>query len=166
MKAKINDIYRIVEDSFTACEVERLISELEVLLEIKEKGRVRIVRHIFFLSHPWTHFLLIHMSHQSHFWIHIVTRRQEQIPNPFISYTRLEYWTQKDWKENAYSLTLHRRKLRTAQREAQKNDDEQSKPGKTLQAMTVWNYNTNAIEILELVPQRCKINPWHFKRAS
>ena len=36
MKAKINDIYRIVEDSFTACEVERLISELEVLLEIKE----------------------------------------------------------------------------------------------------------------------------------
>ena len=38
MKAKINDIYRIVEDSFTACEVERLISELEVLLEIKEKA--------------------------------------------------------------------------------------------------------------------------------
>ena len=37
MKAKINDIYRIVEDSFTACETERLISELEVLLEIKEK---------------------------------------------------------------------------------------------------------------------------------
>ena len=38
MKAKINDIYRIVEDSFTACETERLISELEVLLEIKEKA--------------------------------------------------------------------------------------------------------------------------------
>jgi len=38
MKAKINDIYRIVEDSFTSCEVERLISELEVLLEIKEKA--------------------------------------------------------------------------------------------------------------------------------
>ena len=38
MKAKLNDIYRIVEDSFTACEVERLISELEVLLEIKEKA--------------------------------------------------------------------------------------------------------------------------------
>ena len=38
MKAKINDIYRIVEDSFTACEIERLISELEVLLEIKEKA--------------------------------------------------------------------------------------------------------------------------------
>ena len=37
MKAKINDIYRIVEDSFTACEVERLISELEDLLEIKEE---------------------------------------------------------------------------------------------------------------------------------
>ena len=37
MKAKINNIYRIVEDSFTACEVERLISELEVLLEIKER---------------------------------------------------------------------------------------------------------------------------------
>ena len=37
MKAKINNIYRIVEDSFTACDVERLISELEVLLEIKEK---------------------------------------------------------------------------------------------------------------------------------
>lgn len=36
MKAKLNDIYRIVEDSFTACETERLISELEVLLEIKE----------------------------------------------------------------------------------------------------------------------------------
>jgi hypothetical protein len=36
MKAKINDIYRIVEDSFDACETERLISELEVLLEIKE----------------------------------------------------------------------------------------------------------------------------------
>lgn len=38
MKAKINDIYRIVEDSFTACEVERLISELQTLLEIKEKA--------------------------------------------------------------------------------------------------------------------------------
>lgn len=38
MKAKLNDIYRIVEDSFDACEVERLISELEVLLEIKEKA--------------------------------------------------------------------------------------------------------------------------------
>ena len=38
MKAKLNDIYRIVEDSFTACETERLISELEVLLEIKEKA--------------------------------------------------------------------------------------------------------------------------------
>ena len=38
MKAKINDIYRIVEDSFAPCEVERLISELEVLLEIKEKA--------------------------------------------------------------------------------------------------------------------------------
>jgi len=38
MKAKINDIYRIVEDSFDACEIERLISELEVLLEIKEKA--------------------------------------------------------------------------------------------------------------------------------
>lgn len=37
MKAKINDIYRIVEDSFNACEVERLISELETLLEIKEE---------------------------------------------------------------------------------------------------------------------------------
>lgn len=37
MKAKVNDIYRIVEDSFDACETERLISELEVLLEIKEK---------------------------------------------------------------------------------------------------------------------------------
>mgnify|MGYP003441722041 FL=1 len=37
MKAKLNDIYRIVEDSFTACEVERLISELEDLLEIKEE---------------------------------------------------------------------------------------------------------------------------------
>ena len=37
MKAKINNIYRIVEDSFTACDVERLISELEVLLEIKER---------------------------------------------------------------------------------------------------------------------------------
>lgn len=37
MKAKINNIYRIVEDSFTACETERLISELEVLLEIKER---------------------------------------------------------------------------------------------------------------------------------
>jgi len=36
MKAKINDIYRIVEDSFNACEIERLISELETLLEIKE----------------------------------------------------------------------------------------------------------------------------------
>lgn len=36
MKAKINDIYRIVEDSFDACEIERLISELETLLEIKE----------------------------------------------------------------------------------------------------------------------------------
>jgi hypothetical protein len=36
MKAKINDIYRIVEDSFNACETERLISELETLLEIKE----------------------------------------------------------------------------------------------------------------------------------
>ena len=39
MKAKINDIYRIVEDSFTACEAERLISELEVLLEIKEERK-------------------------------------------------------------------------------------------------------------------------------
>ena len=38
MKAKLNDIYRIVEDSFTACETERLISELEVMLEIKEKA--------------------------------------------------------------------------------------------------------------------------------
>ena len=38
MKAKLNDIYRIVEDSFAPCEVERLISELEVLLEIKEKA--------------------------------------------------------------------------------------------------------------------------------
>lgn len=37
MKAKLNDIYRIVEDSFDACETERLISELEVLLEIKEE---------------------------------------------------------------------------------------------------------------------------------
>ena len=36
MKAKLNDIYRIVEDSFTACETERLISELQTLLEIKE----------------------------------------------------------------------------------------------------------------------------------
>ena len=36
MKAKINDIYRIVEDSFDACETERLISELQTLLEIKE----------------------------------------------------------------------------------------------------------------------------------
>ena len=39
MKAKINDIYRIVEDSFTACETERLISELEVLFEIKERQK-------------------------------------------------------------------------------------------------------------------------------
>ena len=38
MKAKLNDIYRIVEDSFTACETERLISELQTLLEIKEKA--------------------------------------------------------------------------------------------------------------------------------
>ena len=37
MKAKINNIYRIVEDSFTACDVERLISELEVFFEIKER---------------------------------------------------------------------------------------------------------------------------------
>ncbi len=36
MKAKVNDIYRIVEDSFSLCELERLISELETLLEIKE----------------------------------------------------------------------------------------------------------------------------------
>ena len=36
MKAKLNDIYRIVEDSFDACETERLISELQTLLEIKE----------------------------------------------------------------------------------------------------------------------------------
>jgi len=38
MKAKLNDIYRIVEDSFDACETERLISELQTLLEIKEKA--------------------------------------------------------------------------------------------------------------------------------
>jgi len=37
MKAKLNDIYRIVEDSFSLCELERLISELEDLLEIKEE---------------------------------------------------------------------------------------------------------------------------------
>ena len=36
MKAKLNDIYRIVEDSFDACETERLISEFQTLLEIKE----------------------------------------------------------------------------------------------------------------------------------
>jgi len=38
MKAKVNDIYRIVEDSFDACQTERLISELQTLLEIKEKA--------------------------------------------------------------------------------------------------------------------------------
>lgn len=37
MKAKVNDIYRIVEDSFTACEIDDLIDELKTLLEIKEK---------------------------------------------------------------------------------------------------------------------------------
>lgn len=40
---------------------------------------------------------------------------------------------------------------RVAQREAQKNIDEQSKKAKHFWAMTVWNYNTNSIEILELV---------------
>ena len=40
---------------------------------------------------------------------------------------------------------------RVAQREAQKNIDEKDKKAKHFWAMTVWNYNTNAIEILELV---------------
>ena len=38
-----------------------------------------------------------------------------------------------------------------AQSEAQKNIDEKDKKAKHFWAMTVWNYNTNAIEILELV---------------
>lgn len=37
MKAKINIIYSLAEDNLTASEVERLISELEILQEIKEK---------------------------------------------------------------------------------------------------------------------------------
>lgn len=37
MKAKINIIYSLAEDNLTASEVERLISELETLQEIKEK---------------------------------------------------------------------------------------------------------------------------------
>lgn len=37
MKANINYVYSIVEGSFTADEVARLISELQTLLEIKEK---------------------------------------------------------------------------------------------------------------------------------
>ena len=40
---------------------------------------------------------------------------------------------------------------RVAQREALKNVDEKDKKAKHFWAMTVWNYNTNAIEILELV---------------
>lgn len=37
MTTKINIIYSLAEDNLTASEVERLISELEILQEIKEK---------------------------------------------------------------------------------------------------------------------------------
>ena len=37
MTTKINIIYSLAEDNLTASEVERLISELETLQEIKEK---------------------------------------------------------------------------------------------------------------------------------
>lgn len=37
MNSKINIIYSLAEDNLTASEVERLISELETLQEIKER---------------------------------------------------------------------------------------------------------------------------------
>jgi hypothetical protein len=62
-----------------------------------------------------------------------------------------EYWTQKDGKKMPVRLAYTEDNYRVAQREAQKNIDEKDKKAKHFWAMTVWNYNTNAIEILELV---------------
>lgn len=62
-----------------------------------------------------------------------------------------EYWTQKDGKKMPVRLAYTEDNYRVAQREALKNVDEKDKKAKHFWAMTVWNYNTNSIEILELV---------------
>ena len=62
-----------------------------------------------------------------------------------------EYWTQKDDKKMPVRLAYTEDNYRVAQREAQKNIDEKDKKAKHFWAMVVWNYNTKAVEILELV---------------
>jgi hypothetical protein len=62
-----------------------------------------------------------------------------------------EYWTQKDGKKMPVRLAYTEENYIIAQSEAQKNTDDIDKKAKHFWAMVVWNYNTKAVEILELV---------------